>query len=486
MITLLLLSNLLALYVLILIPNFGSMLVRLLAGLVITWPLLTLYVVLDGPPGIPDLMYERAYVLAMVLFLCMAIPLQQFAATIAANGRSIEFQNMQYVQPFTFGPVGRPNWMTSLNRYLPLPVTALLITKLVATVAGVIRGEADSTAIAAYLDSCIVTLVIYVLIKQYVNTRKELGLLLTALVISSLVVFVSGVYERVLDLTESAFPNPGHTEEGDTRVLDVPGGRAAGIAGNPAVYGAILGVGMVICLAVLADAKSTVRKMLLWTCVLLLGYGIAVSFTRGAWLAVGLTTIMAQFYFSRHRLMFGAALALCGLVLVAVWGGIKQSELVQDRVLNEENVSGRFERIVWSAQQVVHHPFLGTGRGGLNAMIKREFPVDGFDTSHNSYMTMLVDEGIFVFAAFLALFSYWLLKAKKAIWDPNIRAWERNVVVAMAAILCTRLILGMSLELSYFNHYTAIYWIAGAIIERIARGLENVGPEVREVAPHAI
>ncbi len=71
MVTLMILALLGILYVLIVFPWRAPLFFRLFLGLIITWPVLHLYMTVSLPAGVPDLHYQRAYIglLLVVAFL---------------------------------------------------------------------------------------------------------------------------------------------------------------------------------------------------------------------------------------------------------------------------------------------------------------------------------------------------------------------------------------------------------------------------------
>lgn len=307
----------------------------------------------------------------------------------------------------------------------------------------------------------------YFLTKKLVVSRQRLVWLLGAFIVAALIVCLTGLYERVLDLSESAFPISPHDEAGSTRYLGVPGGRASGVVGSPAVYGGVLGLGLLTSLCCLVHARKTPTKLLLGGVALLLAYGVLVSYTRSAWISVSIAMLFAPFYFKGLWKVTMPVAVIAAFVIAFTWDGLQQNEIVQNRVTESDNVTGRIERFTWSWERFLERPVLGRGSGALNELMRREFPVGGFATSHNTYMTMLVDNGVLAFACFWAVVLGWMAKAIFVLRSKPHDQFEQSAVAAMVGFLAIWLLCGMSLELSYFTYYTTLFWTAGAIIERL-------------------
>ena len=124
------------------------------------------------------------------------------------------------------------------------------------------------------------------------------------------------------------------------------------------------------------------------------------------------------------------------------------------------------ERIVWSWDRFLEHPILGQGPGALDAMMQTVYQ-EGFDTSHNTYLTMMVDYGFVRFALFLAVVASWLTRAGLILASNRRGQFEYSVVAAMVGFLMIWLLSGMSIELKLFPYFGALFWIAGGVIERL-------------------
>jgi hypothetical protein len=328
-------------------------------------------------------------------------------------------------------------------------------------------GNSGSTAIATFLDSTLVPLGVYFLAKQYVNSRQRLWWLMAAITASAFIVAFTGIYENTLDLAESPFPIEPINENGDTRWTGVPGGRAAGVLANPAIFGGVVGMGLLSCLALLAHCNARSKQFLFASVALVLTYGVFVCYTRSAWISVAVAILFAQFFLGGLWKITTPLMVSAVVVLGIAWGALAKNEVVQNRVLEKDNVTGRIERIVFSWERFLEQPVLGRGPGSLDQMMQQVYQ-ENFDTSHNTFMTMLVDLGLIRFALFFAVVVRWFTQAARVIRSGLKDQFEGSVAAVMVGFFLIWLLSGMNLELNYFPFFIALFWLAGAVVERLS------------------
>jgi hypothetical protein len=421
---------------LVALPWFVREPFRLYLLLIVTWPVLGLYIQVSLPAGIPDLNYERILVLGIVALVM--IPALAFKKKVPAVGIWVGLYFG--AQTIAYGLAG-------------------------------LSGADEAANLAIFINSLLLPLAMYWLTKTFITSRQRLRWLLGALILASVIICASGLYERALDLKASPFPVETGTASGE-RYLDegLAGGRAAGVTGNPAIYGAILGIGALASMGMTAHARQGSPKIGWAAVTLLLVYGVFVSFTRSAWLAFLAAVIVAQFLIKdlgqwTTRLFLLGMIVGTVLLFFAFGDQLMKNEVVQGRILEQQNVTGRLDRAALAWERFGERPLFGWGAGALNAFTKQKFPQGGFDSSHNTYLTMLVDSGIFMLGIFLALPSFWLRQAVQ-VWRRSQRqSFERSVVGVMLGSFVIFLLSGLALELKYFGYLNALFWIAGATIE---------------------
>jgi hypothetical protein len=83
-------------------------------------------------------------------------------------------------------------------------------------------------------------------------------------------------------------------------------------------------------------------------------------------------------------------------------------------------------------------------------------------------MTMLVDLGLIRFALFLAVVVRWFLQAAHVLRSRLKGQFEGSVAAVMVGFFLIWLLSGMNLELNYFPFFIALFWLAGAVVERLS------------------
>ncbi len=430
------------LFLAVVLPFFVRDLFRPFLFLIVTWPVLTLYV------RVPHMPYERGIALMITGMLLAA----------------------------------------AFVRRLKLPGIGILagiylVAQLVLLGSNFLLHRLPDSHMAGnlYLEGIALPVLIYWLTKSLVTSTWHVKWLLSAVIAASVIVCLTGIYERAVDTKDSPFPVSAHNEAGDTRYLGVPGGRASGVMGNPAIYGAVLGMGALASLAGFAHAQRKRTKALLAFTAGLLLYGVFVSFTRSAWLSALVAIFVAQFFIKGLWKKTLPVLAISTFLLIWIWQSLPQSDPVKERLLEQRNVVGRFERTIFALKEFEQKPLFGWGSGSLDILTAKRYPTEGFSTSHNTFVTMLVDDGLLVSLLFLALIISWLLHAAQAIHRSGRNSFERSAAAVFLGFMLIYLVSGMALELRYFDYINALLWISAAAIERLRTQSAD-----REESPSAI
>ena len=317
------------------------------------------------------------------------------------------------------------------------------------------------------LDIILIPLMLYWIVKNLLVTRAHLKWFLYALVIACLLICLSGLYEQALGVRVFKIS----TNLGGTELRyewqDVQGGRAAGALGNPAIYGATLGIGILAGIACLSHVKRKLTQVTLVATIGVLLYGVFASYTRSAWLSVFGVLFVAQFFIGSLRKRTLPLLILGLLLLVIMWNGLSTSSFIARRVLTMGTITTRLSLNQLAWERFLEKPFLGWGSGALNTFGLRQVGV----ISHNIYLTFLVDGGLALFLSFSAVVGYLLLRAIRLYRMAEKSSLERNVLVAMTGSVLIFLLSGLALELRYFGYFNALFWICAGVIDYLGAGI---------------
>ncbi len=430
------------LFLAVVLPFFVRDLFRPFLFLLVTWPVLTLYV------RVPHMPYERGVAL-MIMGMLLA----------AAFVRRLKLPGIGILAGIY------------LTVQLALLGSDVLLHRL----------PDSHMAANLFLDGIALPVLMYWLTKNLITSTWHVKWLLSALIAVSVIVCLSGIYERAVDTKDSPFPVSAHNEAGDTRYLGPPGGRASGVMGNPAIYGAVLGMGALASLAGFAHAQRKPTKAILALTAGLLLYGVFVSFTRSAWLSALVAIFLAQFFIKGLWKKTLPVLAISTFLLIWVWQSLPQNDPVKERLLEQGNVVGRFERTIFALKEFEQKPLFGWGSGTLDVLTAKRYPVEGFSTSHNTFVTMLVDDGVVVTLLFVALIIAWFRQGFQVIRRSGRNSFERSAAAVFLGCILIYLISGMALELRYFGYINALLWISAAAIECLRIQSAN-----REEPPSAV
>ncbi len=413
---------------------------RLFVCLIVTWPILTLYVRIPLPGGIPDISYDR--VLAVLIVAMILID-----ALVSKR---------------------------KLMRITQLDVLILLYVAVqIATRLNVIwYGGMGSADLNTVLDVLLIPVLLYWAAKNLVVSEEQRKWLLYALVIAAVIVCPTGLIEQVLGtrIFKASLSMGG--SEVNYRWEDAQGGlRAAGALGNPAIYGAFLGMGCLAAVCSLSLVKrSGLRLILLGIIAFLLG-GVVACFTRSAWLSVFVVLAAAQFFIDGLWKKTLPILLLGGVILVLAWNVIPNHDSILERALTTKTVNQRLDLMNIAWVRFLDKPIMGWGAGALNI-----FGLLGEgNISHNIYLTFLVDGGIVLFLSFIAVAGNLLIRSVRIYGATASNSLDRIVLVAMVGNLLIFLLSGLALELRYFGYFNAIFWISAGVIDRLGMSYRGEG-----------
>ena len=223
----------------------------------------------------------------------------------------------------------------------------------------------------------------------------------------------------------------------DVRETDI-GTRAYSVIENPNGLGAFLLIGTLISLSLaLAPRLSrTQRWAMAVVCLIQLG-GVAVTFSRGAWLGLG-AGVVALFILAYRRYL--APLAAAGVLVWFVAPAQFTNRLAfafSSTYIAKSLVAGRL--YVWSLalQHIAAHPWFGLGLGTFGGTAAVRFAY-GRLWVDNFYLQLAAEGGLILFV----LFMWVLLRAAKGLVrahgrsdDPFLRALTAGTFGAFVAVV---------------------------------------------------
>jgi O-antigen ligase len=244
---------------------------------------------------------------------------------------------------------------------------------------------------------------------------------------------------------------------------------------NAAVLGAYLGIGVAIAAAILAwDGPHSLRRLARLTLVLCIP-ALLTTLTRGPIVAT-MVAVLLILLAGRRRLLAMALVACAALALVVAWPHIRSTSVYQQRASNVETVLVREQIQRVSVVLWREKPVLGWGFGSFDRVKNEtEFPyVPGLpgniyldaaeNTSHNTYLTVLVELGLaglfLLLAPFATIVARTLARARAVTAD-------RWIVAAASGSLMVVFLTGVTLDYRFFSFVPALAFVMLAILRRL-------------------
>jgi O-antigen ligase len=247
--------------------------------------------------------------------------------------------------------------------------------------------------------------------------------------------------------------------------------RSIATLGNPGVTGAVIGVGIVVALAVLCwQGPYQLRRLAI--VMLLLGFpALYATKTRGPILATLVAALLIVLVSARSRLVGVASIALVALLLVIFWPRIQASSVYQSRITQQQNIQARLVLQEVSIKLIERKPLLGWGYDSFDR-VKYEVSVPSpqmplsqalLSTSHDTYLTILVEYGAVGFAIFVlpwvTIFLRGLGRARRV-------ASDRWFVAAMLGSILVLAVNAADLDYRFFSFVPMFGWLTLALLRR--------------------
>jgi O-antigen ligase len=407
---------------------------NLFLWLIFSWPFLTIYMRFQVPKPFPDITYERILIPVLLGFIL-------------------------------FERLATKRKLPKIGIMAGIYIVAQAISRLVVPITGGIGNQ----EIVYFLNIIILPITMYWITKALVISSQHLKNLLYVLILANLIICMSGFYELAVGGSISPFP-VGVPSLGYERWLDVPGGRISGVIGNPAIFGGILGTGILASICCLVHEKRKSIQVVLGGMIVIFFVGVFLSYTRAAWISIAMVLFFVQFKIGNIWKKTLPFFLVCILLLVLVWGTLAGNFVIRKRILNPDNVNVRFDMAFVALDVFREKPFLGWGPGAYNSFIYEHVALNlsgsiGASSSHNTYLTMLVDGGLLVFLSFSGLIISFFIKANRAIRLTKTKSFERSTVWCMIGYILLFLLLGLSNDLRDFIYLNVLFWISAGTID---------------------
>jgi O-antigen ligase len=170
------------------------------------------------------------------------------------------------------------------------------------------------------------------------------------------------------------------------------------------------------------------------------------------------------------RILAVVACILAAVILTLSWTRITGSSVYRDRVTNTGNVEVRFALERWSWELIKQKPVFGWGynsfdtakaAAGLSAADRARFGTTS--TSHNSYLTVLVEYGAVGFAL---LAVPWLVIPARAFREAVRSPSSRWFLVGSLGAIVVYVLANNAGDFKYFSFVPALGWALLGLLRR--------------------
>uniref|UniRef100_Q01WX4 O-antigen polymerase n=1 Tax=Solibacter usitatus (strain Ellin6076) TaxID=234267 RepID=Q01WX4_SOLUE len=218
--------------------------------------------------------------------------------------------------------------------------------------------------------------------------------------------------------------------------------RLSGMLLDPNAYGGLLVAAYVILEGASVGPEPLFKWPTLWVSRVSLLLGILFTFSRSAWVALGLALVLLFLVQTRAaiRLVLGGLIGAPSLLLLM---GQRFVPVFEEMASRPKQVQGRFDLIQDAFQAFSLHPFFGGGIGS--------FRLGEGEIAHNSAMWFLADFGIVGLAVLLGFLGWFFAKGWFAYRFAPVRA--KPLVLALLLAHTAMFGLAMGIEAFYQRHW---------------------------------
>ncbi len=249
-------------------------------------------------------------------------------------------------------------------------------------------------------------------------------------------------------------------------------GRVVGPLQNPAVVGTFLGFVVAMAVAAFVWDADRSTKTLAAAATLPAVVAIGLTYTRSSILAALAITLLIGMTRLRTRLVTLGLVLFAVLLIAASWGRIATTSAYRERFSNKTNVEARVLIQKWSIELAKQRPVFGWGYGSFDQVKNSsEFGSTGGipaafgrdSTSHNTFLTIVVELGLLGFGLFIAPFAIVLTRAV-----PLARRAlpERWFLIGSIGAIAVYLLNAASIDMRFFSFVPALAFFFLGLIRR--------------------
>ncbi|OGC95585.1 MAG: hypothetical protein A2W25_00975 [candidate division Zixibacteria bacterium RBG_16_53_22] len=262
-----------------------------------------------------------------------------------------------------------------------LPLYILLFFALMSFI-----NSVDVYASMAGFAKLVTAVMSYVLVYNVIKEEKDARKLLLVIVLATLIPMAVGYYQFF-------------TESGGKAIGGLTN-RVKGTLGMANAYGIYLALSLCATAILLLHPRWRVNKRLLGMAAASMVVSSVIALNRGTWIALSFAVAVAtMFYIRKIRIrwiLFGAVVVF-GLFSNLIYERFQQLEGGEHNEMNTLERRISYWKSTWAF--VPEHLLVGWGIGTAQQVMEEHFDVA--DVTHNDYLRLLLETGIFGLAAYL-------------------------------------------------------------------------------------
>lgn len=292
----------------------------------------------------------------------------------------------------------------------------------------------------------------YFVIKNIINSPAMVKRCLYALVISSAVVSVYGIYQNYFGALSTKWQ--------DMEMFFEIKGRVVSMFDNPNVLGEFLILIFPITLALMATSKLSYERFFLFAIAMMSCWCLVFTWSRGAWIGCMIATVLFLCISSKY--FFTAGLLSLPWVGTFVW--LKRDSLILTRLTSFGDSSTSYRLGIWKGvlRMLEDVGLFGIGIG--EEAFKKIYPmyaltgIEAAPHAHNLYLQIAVEMGVFALIAFLIfifLFAQFSFSFCKSAMNRSNKLLSLGIFCGVLALL----IQGMTDYVWYNYRVFLLFWM---------------------------
>lgn len=256
-------------------------------------------------------------------------------------------------------------------------------------------------------------------------------------------------------------------------------GRSRGPFLDAVAMGRILTV-CFACFVFMIAQTMGLKKLILSLFSLLTVGALYFTQTRGPWIGFGLVLIIL--IFSRTTMRKFSIILVSLIVVAALLGTVKKFSVSQSTLFSERQntVVDREISYLTTIKMIVDHPILGIGFGMFNKEWNNYYhgskteDFGGFDGSHNTFLTMMCELGLFGFTIYFIMFFLLVRMCYRTYTDlDSSYSHEKNICLITIGLAVMYLVTGTVSDLRWSLMANNLVYMFFGFVASITSQLEQ-------------